>query len=81
MQVHIGQQEDLHMTVFMTSHPFDVRRNAFAVRFVEPAEGWEAISATANADRERSTVNGLAENAQAPLFEVSMKLQMGLPDM
>ena len=81
MQVHIGQEEDLHMTVFMTSHPFDVRRDAFAVTPVEPAEGWDAISAKANAERERSTVKGLAENAQAPLFEVSLMFQMGLADV
>ncbi|KAK9836685.1 hypothetical protein WJX74_006002 [Apatococcus lobatus] len=69
MQVHMGQPMDLHMTVFMTSHPFDVRRNPFTSPSGLPAE-WSAAASQANADRERAAVQQLIVNAHPPQLQV-----------
>ena len=75
MQVHIGQPTDLHMTVFMTSHPFDVRRDPFTAPNGLPAKGWNAATALLNADKERTAIQKLVLAAQPPKLQVSFSLR------
>ena len=77
LQTHIGQPEHLHMTVFMTSHPFDVREDAFAAIPADHARCRNAEHAQGNADRERSAVANVTAGAQAPIFQVAMLTRLG----
>ena len=72
-QVHMGQPGDLHMTVFMTSHPFDVQRDPFKCQGELPA--WSAAASQADADRECNAVQQLSLNAHPPDLQVSSRLK------